>query len=253
MVWVPEDLRRQGIASKMYGYARHTLGLDLAPSDSQSDMGKKLWTKAHESLIEAYNDDTIDAVDVWARRKGFQFMSSGSDARVYTNADRTVILKALVSEHGISPVDAGYGFLAFYNFCKRNPGNPHLPKFISPPRRVMINGEGIIYIEMEMLKHLNKRMESIVEDLISHVDLPWQELYTEVSLSDTTKKMLQEPQDKQLVWRNFYQTLTDLYDYYQKRNPVGKIKRTTVMWDLGGTNIMSRNLVPVITDPFIAY
>ena len=206
-----------------------------------------------EFVSEAYNDDTIDAVDVWARRKGFQFMSSGSDARVYTNADRTVILKALVSEHGISPVDAGYGFLSFYNFCKRNPGDPHLPKFISPPRRVMINGEGIIYIEMEMLKHLNKRMESIVEDLISHVDLPWQELYAEVSLSDATKKMLQEPQDKQLMWRNFYQTLTDLYDYYQKRNPVGKIKRTTVAWDMGSTNIMSRNLVPVITDPFIAY
>lgn len=206
-----------------------------------------------EFVSEAYNDDTVDAVDVWARRKGFQFLSSGSEARVYINADQTVVLKAMVNEKGMSTVDAGFGFLSFYNFCKRNSNNPHLPKFLSPPRRVMINGEGIIYIEMELLRHLSERMNSIVEDLLGHVDSPWQELYSEESLSDATKRMLREPQDKQLMWRNFYQTLTDLFDYYQKRNPVGKVKRTTVSWDLGGTNIMSRNLVPVITDPFIAY
>ena len=207
-----------------------------------------------EFVSEAYDDDTVDAVDAWAQRKGFQFLSSGSDARIYVNADHTVILKALVSEHGISPVDAGYGFLSFYNFCKRNPDNPHLPKFLSPLRRAMINGEGIIYIEMEMLRHLNKRMERIADDLINHLGLPWAELYTSQNLLDSeTKAMLNGPRDRQRMWHSFYQTLTDLFDYYEKRNPAGKVKRTTVSWDIGGTNIMSRNFVPVITDPFIAY
>lgn len=209
--------------------------------------------RLNEFVNEAYNDGTVDAVDRWLKRLGFDFLNSGAEARLYISADRTFVLKALVGEKGISTTDAGYGLLSFYNFCKRNADSPHLPKFLGKPMSTKINGENVIFVQMEVLKHLNKRMNSIVEDLVNHVNLPWEKLYTEVSLSDDTKKMLQGPQDKQLMWRNFYQTLTDLFDYYEKRNPVGQIKRTTVSWDMGGTNIMSRNFVPVITDPFIAY
>lgn len=48
-VYVPERLRRQGIGSAMYRYAREKLGLDIVPSPNQTDMGKKFWTKVHES------------------------------------------------------------------------------------------------------------------------------------------------------------------------------------------------------------
>ena len=47
-VWVPERLRRTGIGSAMYRYARDKLGLDIVPSDSQTDLGKKFWTQVHE-------------------------------------------------------------------------------------------------------------------------------------------------------------------------------------------------------------
>ena len=43
MAWVSKDLRRQGIARKMYQYARDTLGLDIVPSDVQSDDARAFW------------------------------------------------------------------------------------------------------------------------------------------------------------------------------------------------------------------
>ena len=48
MVHVPERLRRQGIGSAMYKHARHELGLDIVPSDSQTADGKLFWNKIHE-------------------------------------------------------------------------------------------------------------------------------------------------------------------------------------------------------------
>jgi GNAT superfamily N-acetyltransferase/pyrimidine deaminase RibD-like protein len=48
MVHVPERLRRQGIGSAMYKHARHSLGLDIVPSDSQTADGRLFWNKIHE-------------------------------------------------------------------------------------------------------------------------------------------------------------------------------------------------------------
>jgi hypothetical protein len=45
MVHVPERLRRQGIGTAMYRYARQELGLDLVPSDSQTELGQAFWKK----------------------------------------------------------------------------------------------------------------------------------------------------------------------------------------------------------------
>ena len=48
MVHVPERLRRQGIGTAMYSYARDKLGLDIVPSDNQTDLGRAFWNKLHE-------------------------------------------------------------------------------------------------------------------------------------------------------------------------------------------------------------
>jgi predicted GNAT family acetyltransferase len=55
MVHVPERLRRQGIGSAMYKYARHELGLDIVPSDSQTADGRAFWNKIHENITEAFD------------------------------------------------------------------------------------------------------------------------------------------------------------------------------------------------------
>jgi GNAT superfamily N-acetyltransferase len=56
MVHVPERLRRQGIGSAMYKYARHELGLDIVPSDSQTADGRAFWNKIHENITEAFDN-----------------------------------------------------------------------------------------------------------------------------------------------------------------------------------------------------
>ena len=48
MVHVPERLRRQGIGTAMYSYARQELGLNIVPSDNQTDLGRAFWNKLHE-------------------------------------------------------------------------------------------------------------------------------------------------------------------------------------------------------------
>ena len=60
MVHVPERLRRQGIGSAMYKYARHELGLDIVPSDNQTSDGRAFWKKIHENIAE----DSFDGIDI---------------------------------------------------------------------------------------------------------------------------------------------------------------------------------------------
>jgi GNAT superfamily N-acetyltransferase len=45
MVHVPERYRRQGVGTAMYQYARNELGLDVVPSDSQTELGQAFWNK----------------------------------------------------------------------------------------------------------------------------------------------------------------------------------------------------------------
>jgi predicted GNAT family acetyltransferase/phage gp37-like protein len=54
MVHVPERYRRQGVGTAMYQYARNELGLDVVPSDSQTELGRTFWNKqqSHQQLVE---------------------------------------------------------------------------------------------------------------------------------------------------------------------------------------------------------
>jgi predicted GNAT family acetyltransferase/phage gp37-like protein len=45
MVHVPERLRRQGVGTAMYSYARQELSLDIVPSDNQTEYGRAFWKK----------------------------------------------------------------------------------------------------------------------------------------------------------------------------------------------------------------
>lgn len=58
MVHVPERLRRQGIGTAMYQYARQELGLDIVPSDTQTEHGQAFWNRMHEAggVVENFAD-----------------------------------------------------------------------------------------------------------------------------------------------------------------------------------------------------
>jgi len=79
MAWVSPDLRRQGIARKMYQYARDTLGLDIVPSDVQSDDAKAFW--ATNPVEENFADGKKPGRKGLAKRSGVDCSQSISKLR----------------------------------------------------------------------------------------------------------------------------------------------------------------------------
>ena len=57
MVHVPEKYRRQGVGTAMYSYAKQELGLDIVPSDTQTDLGKAFWKK--QDVSENFADGRV--------------------------------------------------------------------------------------------------------------------------------------------------------------------------------------------------
>lgn len=53
--WVDPRMRRQGIATVMYNYAKE-LGNDLAPSTAQTPDGKKFWKSIKQQATENFAD-----------------------------------------------------------------------------------------------------------------------------------------------------------------------------------------------------
>ena len=79
MAWVSKDLRRQGIARKMYQYARDTLGLDIVPSDVQSDDARAFW--ATNPVEENFADGKKPGRKGLAKRVGVDCKQSVSKLR----------------------------------------------------------------------------------------------------------------------------------------------------------------------------
>jgi len=53
--WVDSRMRRQGIATVMYNYAKE-LGNDIAPSSAQTASGKKFWKSMKQQTTENFAD-----------------------------------------------------------------------------------------------------------------------------------------------------------------------------------------------------
>ena len=104
MVHVPERLRRQGIGSAMYRYARDELGLDIVPSDSQTELGRAFWNKLHEVTI-----GPDDLVDVFIRGKHHGETITRLVARNFPNKNIPLLIHRLETQHGVNPSAVVYG------------------------------------------------------------------------------------------------------------------------------------------------
>lgn len=210
--------------------------------------------RIQELLCEMPKDHkTTLSTDDWARSKGLQQIGTGSDARIYRSPNQTIV-KVLVGSMGLNTVKASQGFLSFYKFCQRHQGHPNLPVFLTKPKNIVVNGENIIYVEMETLQRLDRRTAKIAQDMINHLGDTWEEfveLDSEKLLSQATHGMLKNPfPGEKEMWEKFYNLLTDVFNYFDKRYPPGSKHKAT--FDLINTdNIMQRNGVPVIIDPYV--
>lgn len=208
-----------------------------------------------QELIEAPLDiKTRQGVDNWARNQGYKFKATGSDARVYTSGNNTII-KVLVGSDGIPTTQAARGFLAFYNFCKQHPNHPNLPRFFGEPKTQSYGNEDVVHIEMERLQELDKRMKNITEDLVAHIGSKWEDLAAAErdEVSAATWGMLKKPfEGEQAQWQEFFKLLNKLYKYFNQEFPAGKSSLSTRFDMEYGENVMQRNGIPVIIDPFVA-
>jgi hypothetical protein len=105
MVHVPERLRRQGIGTAMYRYARQELGLDLVSSDSQTELGQAFWRRVHEGSVL----DAQSLVDVFVRGRHGKDIVTRVIAREFPNQQMDRLIQLLVDKYDVNPNAIVYG------------------------------------------------------------------------------------------------------------------------------------------------
>lgn len=108
--------------------------------------------KINEILIEAYIHSDIDGI---LKSKGYKFLGSGVDQRVYDEPGTGLVLKIFGTSRGKSGseselTNAQKSFKTFYDAIKANPGNQFLPNIIAYTP-FMFKGKPYLQIRMEKL------------------------------------------------------------------------------------------------------
>jgi hypothetical protein len=90
------------------------------------------------------------------RRAGYRRVGSGADSVVYAKDAGTVIKLIVPQENDMAPADRV--FMAWYQFCQKNAGNPYLPRFVEIQGQhhatFDIDGETFRQTAMEKLRNL---------------------------------------------------------------------------------------------------
>lgn len=166
------------------------------------------------------------------RQLGYRRIGQGTDAQVFVKKDGPVI-KILVPETG-NISTAENTFLAFYNYCQKNVDNPHLPKFINVQGQhhsaFELDGERFRQVAMERLREVpaGSEIDNMVFSMMQGVE----------------RNKQPEPQYKNYM--SFYKTLKAVMSLGKKLGFQNDII------DFNHSNVMQRNGVLVIVDPWVA-
>jgi hypothetical protein len=162
--------------------------------------------------------------------------------------------------------DADDVFLAFYDFCQAHKGSPYLPKFVdiggANHTVFEINGRQYRQIAMERLAPIEKGsiMEKLVWGLSDMAKIPlmkWSDAKAQLSNdefwqyfskkskmapvhADQVKQALADPQVEK-EYAGLFGTMQQLWLNGRKKG---------LGWDLHTENVLQRNGVPVIIDPY---
>ena len=275
---VSPSYQKQGIASTMYAYAR-MLGNTIEPSKSQLPPGKKMWKSwkkagdaehlMKEQVIDEYEGSVYPTENSKAifdklQGLGYKKLGSGADATVWAK-DSDHVIKILMPRRTLPSevANAEKGFMTFYDFCKKHPELPNLPRFIDiggEHHTVFdINGTPYRQIAMERLQHIpngsfEEAMVWMLADL-SKYGASWpnivQQMKKPITWQDSGMKMKNIPQE---VARRFAdQAVSTRYGILSVT--MGRLYRAGIRsglgWDLHTDNVMMRrDGTLVIVDPF---
>ncbi len=195
---------------------------------------------------------------------GYKKLGSGADATVWAK-DSDHVIKILMPRRTLPSevANAEKGFMTFYDFCKKHPELPNLPRFIDiggEHHTVFdINGTPYRQIAMERLQHIpngsfEEAMVWMLADL-SKYGASWpnivQQMKKPITWQDSGMKMKNIPQE---VARRFAdQAVSTRYGILSVT--MGRLYRAGIRsglgWDLHTDNVMMRrDGTLVIVDPF---
>ena len=175
-------------------------------------------------------------------QKGYKKLGQGSDQMVFLEPGTGFALKIFGTEKaGKSGFTKGHNlFFKWANFCMKNSNNPFLPKF-NGYKSFVYHGQTYLQIRQELLQPggLLSNAVSQIGDEAEHADFTWQqfkEAYSDTDIANTISRVLTDQQAQLLV-----DTIQKLYKISEQQG---------YLWDFRGVNIMSRNGIPVIVDPW---
>jgi hypothetical protein len=233
--------------------------------DILSDFDKKL-DEADDRSIEARE------IDKKLKAAGYKKLGAGVEAAVYIRDQGSVIKILMPALEDMKDLNKDFynaekTFLSFYNFVKKNKGNPFLPKFIpiqgKDYARFKIGDRTFLQISMEQLYPYKKN--SLEEAIIwafsefAASKMSWSEVEDTMGDPETFKyfndknlkplrfakawqTIAMTDKNKLQYYQLLYETMATLYTYGRANN---------MGWDLHTDNVMRRkDGTLVITDPF---
>ena len=196
---------------------------------------------------------------------GYTKLGSGADATVWAK-DSDHVIKILMPRRTLPSevANAEKGFMTFYDFCKKHPEIPNLPRFVDIGGQghaaFEINGTPYRQIAMERLQKIpHKSFEELMVWLLSDlakIRAPWSNVVSMLKKPDTwrftppgTPEYMVEQVTKRFADPAVYKQYGILYLTMSRLYHAGL--RSGLGWDLHTDNVMvRRDGTLVIVDPY---
>jgi hypothetical protein len=219
-----------------------------------------------ESNLQEYDTRSANSKAITAKLKelGYTKIGGGLDASVWSKDAGSVI--KIIMPAASRAQDADDVFLAFYNFCQAHKGSPYLPKFVdiggANHTVFEINGRQYRQIAMEKLAPIEKGsiMEKLVWGLSDMAKVPlmkWSDAKAQLSNDEFWQYFSKKSNQGPMHAAQVKQALTDPQvekEYAGLFNTMQQLwlngRKKGLGWDLHTENVLQRNGVPVIIDPY---
>jgi hypothetical protein len=227
-----------------------------------------------DKKLDEEDDYSIEAreIDKKLKAAGYKKIGAGAEAAVYIRDQGSVIKILMPDLEDMKDLNKDFynaekTFLNFYNFVKKNKGNPFLPQFIpiqgKDYARFKIGDRTFLQISMEQLYPYKKNgLEEAIIWAFSEfaaTKMSWSEVEDTMGDPETFEYFGDNSNRFAKVWQTIAMTDKNKLQYYQllyeTMATLYKYGRANNMgWDLHTENVMRRkDGTLVITDPFYGF
>ena len=124
---------------------------------------------AEGALNEFDYNKHVKMLKTYMKKLGYSYVGHGTDAHVFAKEEGSVI-KVLIPRSGDIST-AKNPFLAFLNYCTKNAGNPHLPKFIETTKQpIQLGSEKFDQVVMERLQEVDPEYENMLVSMVDGIE-----------------------------------------------------------------------------------